>query len=245
MEERYKPIKLLIASILVALFSSVFLFEQNVHAQEIRDPLINSQPTLEQAAILVEQKYYELQRENEKTQNIDNKKTLLENKVDNLKDELGSLKQQVADKKAEAEAERLRAAKEASGVVAEKKRVAKLQNMFVYVNRYAGNSAGNLYAAGNCTWYAKSMRPDLPNNLGNANTWYYNAQAQGWSVGLKPKKGAVATTTTGGLGHVAYVIGVSLDGQQVTIREMNYRGLYNMSTRTVHYTEFKYIYGLN
>ena len=124
-------------------------------------------------------------------------------------------------------------------------KVTKLDSMFVRIDKYALNASGNLYAAGNCTWYVKSMRPDISNTWGNANTWYSNAAAQGWNVGTLPKKGAVATTTAGWAGHVAYVTGVSLDQQWVTIREMNYGGLYNMNTRTVHYTEFKYIYELN
>lgn len=126
-----------------------------------------------------------------------------------------------------------------------KQQLANLDNMFVHINKYAPDAAGNSYAAGNCTWYVKSMRPDIGNFWGNANTWYQNAKAQGWSVGDLPKKGAVATTTQGWAGHVAYVTGVSLDQKWVTIREMNYGGLYNMNDRTVYYTEFKYIYELN
>ena len=126
-----------------------------------------------------------------------------------------------------------------------KSQLANLDNMFVHINKYAPDAAGNRYAAGNCTWYVKSMRPDIGNFWGNANTWYQNAKAQGWSVGDLPKKGAAATTTQGWAGHVAYVTGVSLDQKWVTIREMNYGGLYNMNDRTVYYTEFKYIYELN
>lgn len=126
-----------------------------------------------------------------------------------------------------------------------KQQLANLGDMFVHINKYSSDAAGNRYALGNCTWYVKSMRPDIGNFWGNANTWYANAKAQGWSVGDLPKKGAVATTTSGPMGHVAYVTGVSLDQQWVTIREMNYGGLYNMNDRTVHYTEFKYIYELN
>ena len=126
-----------------------------------------------------------------------------------------------------------------------KQQLSNLDNMFVHINKYAPDAAGNRYAAGNCTWYVKSMRPDIGNFWGNANTWYQNAKAQGWSVGDLPKKGAVATTTEGWAGHVAYVTGVSLDQKWVTIREMNYGGLYNMNDRTVYYTEFKYIYELN
>ena len=126
-----------------------------------------------------------------------------------------------------------------------KKELSNLDNMFVHINKYAPDAAGNRYALGNCTWYVKSMRPDIGNFWGNANTWYQNAKAQGWSVGDLPKKGAVATTTQGWAGHVAYVTGVSLDQKWVTIREMNYGGLYSMNDRTVYYTEFKYIYELN
>lgn len=126
-----------------------------------------------------------------------------------------------------------------------KQQLANLDDMFVHINKYSSDAAGNRYAAGNCTWYVKSMRPDIGNFWGNANTWYQNAKAQGWSVGDLPKKGAVATTTQGWAGHVAYVTGVSLDQKWVTIREMNYGGLYNMNTRTVHASEFKYIYELN
>lgn len=126
-----------------------------------------------------------------------------------------------------------------------KQQLASLDDMFVHINRYAPDAAGNRYAAGNCTWYVKSMRPDIGNFWGNANTWYQNAKTQGWSVGDLPKKGAVATTTAGWAGHVAYVTGVSLDQKYVTIKEMNYGGLYQMNTRTVYYTEFKYIYELD
>lgn len=93
--------------------------------------------------------------------------------------------------------------------------------------RSSGNSSGNTYTAGNCTWYAKSMRPDLPNNLGNANTWASRALAQGIPVGLVPRAGAV-----GQLGmHVVYVTGVNPDGT-FNLSEMNRRGLYIVSTRS-------------
>lgn len=120
-----------------------------------------------------------------------------------------------------------------------------LDDMFVHINKYASDASGNSYVAGNCTWYVKSVRPDIGNFWGNANTWYSNAQSQGWNVGSKPKKGAVATTSEGYYGHVAYVIGVSIDSQWVTIREMNYGALGAMNTRTVKSTEFSYIYELD
>jgi surface antigen len=100
-------------------------------------------------------------------------------------------------------------------------------------------TAGNTYSYGYCTWYVKNLRPDLPNNLGNANTWYYLAQAQGFAVGILPKVGAVAWTG-GGLGHVAVVTAVN--GDIVTITEMNYKGWNIVSSRVAHAGEFLYIY---
>lgn len=104
-----------------------------------------------------------------------------------------------------------------------------------------GSTSGNTYSPGYCTWYVKNRRPDLPNNLGNANTWYSRAAGQGLPVGSAPRAGAVGTTTAGDLGHVVYVESVNGDGS-VTISEMNYRGLYSMNTRTVPASDFVYIY---
>lgn len=97
--------------------------------------------------------------------------------------------------------------------------------------------AGNLYTPGYCTWYAKNMRPDLPNNLGNANTWAYRAAAQGIATGRVPRAGAIGQQGM----HVVYVQRVNSNGT-VTISEMNFRGLYVISTRTVAASNFVYIY---
>lgn len=100
---------------------------------------------------------------------------------------------------------------------------------------------GNDYDAGNCTWYVKSKRPDLPNNLGNANTWGINAQAWGWDYSSTPRVGSVAVDEAiGDYGHVAIVENVS--GDSVTISEMNWNGLGVVSTRTVPASMYKYIY---
>lgn len=109
----------------------------------------------------------------------------------------------------------------------------------VAVSRPA-SSAGNTYYAGYCTWYAKSMRPDLPNNLGNANTWTARAAAQGFATGSSPRVGAIAQAITGYM-HVAYVQAVNGDGT-ITVSEMNYRGFGVVSTRTAPASEFSYIY---
>ena len=103
---------------------------------------------------------------------------------------------------------------------------------------FRGSSAGNTYAYGWCTWYAKERRPDLPNNLGNGGSWVANAAAQGIATGTAARAGAIAEQP----GHVAYVESVNADGT-ITISEMgwNYsQGVYN--TRTVSASGFRYIY---
>jgi surface antigen len=100
-----------------------------------------------------------------------------------------------------------------------------------------GASSGNGYVAGYCTWYVKNKRPDLPNNLGNAATWVSRAAAQGLATGSSPAVGAVGQRGN----HVVYVESVNSDGT-VTISEMNHKGLYVMTTRTLPASYFSYIY---
>lgn len=100
-----------------------------------------------------------------------------------------------------------------------------------------GVSRGNGYYAGYCTWYAKSRRPDIPNNLGNADTWVSRASAQGFATGYVPRAGAIGQQGM----HVVYVERVNSDGT-VTISEMNYQGFGIVSSRTVPATTFMYIY---
>ncbi len=100
-----------------------------------------------------------------------------------------------------------------------------------------GTSSGNGYVAGYCTWYVKNRRPDLPNNLGNAATWVSRAAAQGIPTGSTPQVGAVGQRGN----HVVYVESVNEDGT-VTISEMNHKGRYVMTTRTLPANYFSYIY---
>lgn len=96
---------------------------------------------------------------------------------------------------------------------------------------------GNLYAPGYCTYYAKNIRPDMPNNLGNADTWAINAAAQGLRVSNTPQVGAVAVALS--YMHVAIVTAVH--GKTIEISEMNYKGLWVVSTRETPISEFSYI----
>lgn len=99
--------------------------------------------------------------------------------------------------------------------------------------------SGNTYTPGYCTWGVKNWLPWVPNNWGHAYAWANNARSQGYTVSYTPRVGAVAQTTAGA-GHVAVVIGVGKGS--VTIKEMNYRTLYDTNTRTVPDSSFVYIY---
>lgn len=100
-----------------------------------------------------------------------------------------------------------------------------------------GASSGNTYSYGYCTWYVKNKRPDLPNNLGNADTWVSRAAAQGIPTGSTPRVGAVGQRGM----HVVYVERVNADGT-IFISEMNREGWNVVSTRIVPASYFSYIY---
>lgn len=97
----------------------------------------------------------------------------------------------------------------------------------------------NDYSWGNCT-YGVASWISVPGDLGNANMWAYNANSEGFSVSNIPRVGAVAQTTVGYLGHVAEVIAV--DGDTVTVKEMNYNGLGVVDERTTPVSDWTYIY---
>ena len=100
--------------------------------------------------------------------------------------------------------------------------------------------SGNGYSYGYCTYYVASRR-SVPSYWGDARNWYYNAQASGFSVGSVPVAGAIAWTGAGYYGHVAYV--ESVNGNSVTVSEMNFNGGWNrVSYRTASASSFRYIY---
>ncbi|MDQ3123782.1 MAG: LysM peptidoglycan-binding domain-containing protein [bacterium] len=100
-----------------------------------------------------------------------------------------------------------------------------------------GESSGNFYTPGYCTWFVKNQRSDLPNNLGNADTWVIRARAQGLATGSTPRAGAVGQRGM----HVVYVKSVNKDGT-VNISEMNHKGLWVITHRTLPGNYFQYIY---
>jgi LysM repeat protein len=106
------------------------------------------------------------------------------------------------------------------------------------VPRYGGNG----YDYGWCTWHAANRRIEigrpLPTNLGNAITWYSQAQRSGLPVGGQPQAGAVLWhANLGGLGHVAFVERVNDDGS-ILVSDMNYPSWGRVTYRTVPPSEF-------
>ncbi len=100
-------------------------------------------------------------------------------------------------------------------------------------------TAGNKYAAGNCTWYVFERRVQLGRPIGsywgNANTWSFSARAAGFNVNNVPAQGAILVDTAGYFGHVALVEGVAANGD-VTLTEMNnmaYGGFNIVNSRTI------------
>ncbi|WP_281198008.1 CHAP domain-containing protein [Staphylococcus schleiferi] len=99
-------------------------------------------------------------------------------------------------------------------------------------------SAGNLYTAGQCTWYVyDKVGGKIGLTWGNANNWASSASAAGFKVDHNPEKGAILQSNDGPFGHVAYVESVNNDGS-VTVSEMNYNGgPFSVSSRTISASE--------
>ena len=95
---------------------------------------------------------------------------------------------------------------------------------------------GNSYYAGQCTWYVKNQLPWVGNFWGNAAEWANNATYSGRVVDTNPAVGTVAVMMPGvayasSYGHVAVVTGVN--GDMITISEMNAKGEFVVSSRTI------------
>lgn len=89
---------------------------------------------------------------------------------------------------------------------------------------------GHRFPYGQCTWYVAS-KVYVPWS-GNAKSWLTNARAFGYETGKTPVVGSIMVTTENKwYGHVALVEGVN--GDKVTISEMNYVGWGRTSVRVL------------
>jgi len=102
------------------------------------------------------------------------------------------------------------------------------------VSSVARIASSNSYSWGQCVWYVATRRA-VP-MWGNANQWLANARAAGWATGSEPRVGAIAWTGKGYAGHVAIVEAVN--GNQVTVSDMNYAGVGVVTTRLTSASEW-------
>ncbi|MDN8951936.1 CHAP domain-containing protein [Staphylococcus aureus] len=97
---------------------------------------------------------------------------------------------------------------------------------------------GNLYTAGQCTWYAYGIRQKMGKPIStfwyHAQYWNDRAKEEGYKVNNKPAVGALMIAEPGPgpavTGHVAVVIDVK-DDTTFTVTEMNIKGEYQVSQR--------------
>lgn len=101
-----------------------------------------------------------------------------------------------------------------------------------------GFSSGNTYEPGQCVWYVKNLRPEIPNNWGNASSWLYNARNAGWPTGVVPKVNAVGVAGN----HVVLITAVNSDGT-VSYTDMNGRWVpFEIGYGTKPADYYRYIY---
>ena len=91
-------------------------------------------------------------------------------------------------------------------------------------------SRANGYPYGWCTYYVATRRY-VPSSWGNAKYWLNSAKRAGYSTGSEAAAGAIVVTSESGWGHVAFV--ESVNGDSITVAEMNYEGWGVTSRRTI------------
>lgn len=99
--------------------------------------------------------------------------------------------------------------------------------------RSQGAPAG-WYPKGQCTYWVWSKRP--VGQWNDASQWKWQAARDGWTVSKTPVVGAIAWEYN----HVALV--ESINGDKVTVSEMNFVGWNRVSQRTLPVSHFWYIY---
>lgn len=97
------------------------------------------------------------------------------------------------------------------------------------VNANPGSKV-NGYPYGWCTYYVATRR-SVPTSWGDAKAWLSSAKRAGYSTGQTPVAGAIMVSSESFWGHVSYV--ESVNGNEFTISEMNYKGWGVTSRRTV------------
>lgn len=111
-----------------------------------------------------------------------------------------------------------------------------------------GGGGANLYPQGECTWWVKRKRPDLPwfpDRSGEARNWARSAAKAGFVVDDTPEVGAVAVFQPGQYdagrsGHVAYVVAV--EGDHIVISEAGFGRLGPNPNRRISWRGLQFIH---
>jgi len=90
-----------------------------------------------------------------------------------------------------------------------------------------------------CTYGAWSLT-GWAGAWGNANMWDDNARKSGHTVSNTPIVGSIFVDNGGRYGHVGLVTAVN--GSNITVKDMNYSGFGQWTTRTVSASNYVYIY---
>ncbi len=111
-----------------------------------------------------------------------------------------------------------------------RKTVKKIQSAVSAINVTLTAGANHSFPYGYCTYYV-SQRRNIPWS-GNAISWLSGARTYGFATGSTPQVGAIVVTSEGGrTGHVGMIDAVN--GDQITITEMNFVGRGVVSSRTI------------
>ncbi len=217
---------------IVLSFVMVVMFSGSASAQSPA-PLSENEQRIQEHSQMMQKKAFVLETTSKELEELEQKKTELAKTLEAEKKLIEELKAKIAEKK---RIEAIRAEEEARLAAFVQPSAPSYSPP---TKRYAGNSAGNSYMAGQCTWHVKNLKPELPNMLGNADTWFYNARAQGWPTGYEARAGAAAQTKVGM--HVTYVLEV-YGNETMLISEMNYAGPYSQRTKVVNQNDYLYLY---
>lgn len=110
----------------------------------------------------------------------------------------------------------------------------------------------NTAIPGQCTWYVINRfsqigHPILTQPMGNGGEWYINARKYGHHVSHTPLPGTAMSfpvTSRMRYGHIAFVEKVNPDGS-IFISEMNWKGEFVVSTRTIPRNQVSRYYYIN
>ena len=221
-------------SILLSLVIAV-TFSGSANAQSPA-PLSENEQRIQQHSQMIQEKAVVLDLTSKELEELEQNKQELTKTLEAEKKLVEGLRAKIAEKK---RIEAIQAEERARLAAYVEPEVTRAPYYTPPTKRYAGDSAGNSYTAGQCTWHVKNLKPELPNFLGNADRWFASAQAQGWDVGYEARAGAAAQTKVGM--HVAYVLEVYGNGTML-ISEMNFAGPYSQRNAVVNQSDYLYIY---